>query len=220
MVIGAGGIGGHVTLALAAAGVGTIRLFDHDRIDGTNLARQTLFTASDIGASKAQITARRVLAQNPDCKIQAIEARADETSLAEFAAEVDCIIDASDNFATRFAVNRVAVAHAVALVTGSAIRWEGQFAAFGPDYKTSPCYACMYSPDDESLEDCQGAGVLASLPGTIGQCLATETIALLTGKSRPHQLTIWDARHASVAQLKVSKRSSCGVCSPRNTPQR
>ncbi|MEL7310558.1 MAG: HesA/MoeB/ThiF family protein [Pseudomonadota bacterium] len=213
LIVGVGGIGGHVALALAAAGVGNLTLADFDRIDLTNLARQTLFSASDIGHPKVEIAATVIRERCPDCSVETLDERIDEFMLAERFNSVTCVADASDNFATRFAINRAAVAHSIPLISGSAIRWEGQVALFGPHYEQDPCYACVYSADDESLEDCQGAGVLASVPGTIGQFMATEVLAYLSGQTRTPAMTVWDARAGRMTQLALNKRADCPVCS-------
>lgn len=206
-------------MALSAAGVGRLTLADFDRIDITNLARQTLFCASDVGRSKVAVAAEVIGARYPDCDVQTLDARIDETMLGKHLAGINCIADASDNFSTRFAINRAAVAHQLPLVSGSAVRWEGQVALFGPNYCRDPCYACVYRSDDESLEDCQGEGVLASVPGTIGQIMATEVIALLTGQARTPALTIWDARSGRMTQLALDKRGDCSVCSPDHSEE-
>lgn len=212
LLVGVGGIGGHVALALSAAGVGRLTLADFDHVDNTNLARQTLFSADDIGKPKVEVAARVLRERYPDCGIGTIDARIDEPTLENHLDGIDCIADASDNFATRFSINRVAVSRSLPLVSGSAIRWEGQVATFGPNYDSDPCYACVYSPDDESLDDCQGAGVLASVPGTIGQIMATEIIATIVGQPRTPLMTVWDARAGRIAQLALNKRTNCPVC--------
>lgn len=212
LLIGVGGIGGHTAMALAAAGIGTLTLVDFDRVDETNLARQILFSSDDVGASKAEVAQRRLRQINPEIRIRASQQRADSHCLDELCNQVDVVIDASDNFATRFAINAAAVRHGITLVSGSAIRWEGQVATFGPDYTSSPCYRCVYSPDDENLQDCQGEGVLASLPGMIGQALANEVLAQLVGLQRPPMMTLVDAQSGATSQLKIQKNSTCPVC--------
>lgn len=211
-LIGVGGIGGHTAMALAAAGIGTLTLIDFDRVDETNLARQILFSRDDIGASKTEVARRRLRQINPEIQIHASQQRADSHCLDELRDPVDVVIDASDNFATRFAINAAAVRHGIALVSGSAIRWEGQIATFGPDYTSSPCYRCVYSPNDENLQDCQGEGVLASLPGMIGQALANEVLAQLAGLQRLPIMTLVDAQSGVTSQLKIQKNSTCPIC--------
>ena len=211
-VVGLGGTGAHAAVALAAAGVGNLSLVDFDTVDATNLGRQSWYQPGDIGAEKARTLGQRIHAQNPDCHTDIHVQRADAALLDALARTHDVLVDATDNFASRFAINTAAVRRSCRLVSGSAVRWEGQLASFGPDYASSPCYACLYQPDDESLDDCQGAGVLAPVPGTIGQLMATATLSALLQLEPTRQLTLWDARRGLWRHVALTKNPDCATC--------
>jgi adenylyltransferase/sulfurtransferase len=181
LLIGVGGIGCPAASYLAASGVGHLVLCDFDTVDATNLGRQFLFGPDDIGKPKAAVAAARLAAINPDIEITAVDRRLDDESLARFVDSADVVLDGSDNFATRFQVNDACVAASTCLVSGAAIRLEGQVAEFGPDYSTSPCYRCLYKEADESLENCAGNGVLGPVPGVIGTLMAVEALKFLAG---------------------------------------
>ncbi|MGI9220216.1 MAG: HesA/MoeB/ThiF family protein [Woeseiaceae bacterium] len=214
LLIGVGGIGCAAASYLASSGVGHIVLNDFDTVDETNLGRQVLFGPGDIGESKAQVAAARLLAINPDIRVTVIDERLDSAAMAKAIREVDVVLDGCDNFATRFLVNDVCVAGQCCLVSGSAIRLEGQMAVFGPDYQTSPCYRCLYEDADESLENCAGNGVLAPVPGVIGTLMAVEALKFLAGLDAPRgRLLLYDAGDSSVRAIEISKRSDCPACS-------
>jgi molybdopterin/thiamine biosynthesis adenylyltransferase len=214
LLVGVGGIGCAAASYLASSGVGHILLNDFDTVDETNLGRQFLFGPDDVGQPKAETAARRLATLNPDIQITALPARLDKTSLAHTIDEVDVVLDGSDNFATRFLVNDACVAAGVCLVSGSAIRLEGQIAVFGPDYNSSPCYRCLYQDADESLENCAGNGVLAPVPGVIGTMMAVEALKFLAGIDSPQgELTLYDAGSARFQTVKVSKKEGCPTCS-------
>lgn len=214
LLVGVGGIGCAAASYLASSGVGHILLNDFDSVDETNLGRQVLFGPADVGQSKAETAATRLATLNPDIKITALTARLDETSLAHTIDEVDIVLDGSDNFATRFLVNDACVAAGVCLVSGSAIRLEGQVAVFGPDYDSSPCYRCLYEDADESLESCVGNGVLAPVPGVIGAMMAVEALKFLAGIDSPRgELNLYDAGNGQFQSLTISKREGCPTCS-------
>jgi molybdopterin/thiamine biosynthesis adenylyltransferase len=214
LLVGVGGIGCAAASYLASSGVGHILLNDFDTVDETNLGRQVLFGPDDVGQPKAETAARRLATLNPDIQITALPARLDKTSLAHTIDEVDVVLDGSDNFATRFLVNDACVAAGVCLVSGSAIRLEGQIAVFGPDYNSSPCYRCLYQDADESLENCAGNGVLAPVPGVIGTMMAVEALKFLAGIDSPRgELTLYDAGSSRFQSVKVSKKEGCPTCS-------
>lgn len=214
LLIGVGGIGCAAASYLASSGVGHIVLNDFDTVDETNLGRQVLFGPGDIGDSKAQVAAARLLAINPDIRVTVIDERLDSAAMTKAIREVDVVLDGCDNFATRFLVNDACVAECCCLVSGSAIRLEGQMAVFGPDYQTSPCYRCLYEDADESLENCAGNGVLAPVPGVIGTLMAVEALKFLAGLDAPRgRLQLYDAGDSSIRAIQISKRSDCPACS-------
>ena len=213
LIVGVGGLGCAAATYLASAGTGHLLLCDFDTIDATNLGRQTLYGPADIGKPKATVAAERLLRQNPDIRITAITERLSDAALAEAVDQADIVLDGSDNFATRFHVNDACVEASRCLVSGAAIRLEGQHAVFGPDYETSPCYRCLYSEADESFLDCAGNGVLAPVPGVIGTMMATSALLQLSGLRVPTGvLTLYDATGGGIRSVNVGKRSNCSAC--------
>ncbi len=213
LVIGVGGIGCAAASYLASSGVGHIILNDFDTVDETNLGRQVLFGPDDVGKPKAATAAARLSALNPDVRISILDKRLDPAALATTIANVDIVLDGSDNFATRFQVNDACVSCDCCLVSGSAIRLEGQIAVFGPDYDVSPCYRCLYEDADESLENCAGNGVLAAVPGVIGSMMAVEALKHLAGIKSPRgQLQLYDAGSGSFRSITIAKREGCPSC--------
>ncbi len=210
LIVGAGGIGCAVAQYLAAAGVGRIVLTDFDTVDPTNLARQILYGDDDVGEPKVSVAAERLRVQNPNAVIETIDRRLDGDELAEVVANVDLVLDGSDNFPTRFAVSDACVDAGKTLVSGAAIRLEGQLAVFGPDYDTSPCYRCLYAEADESLENCAGNGVLGPVPGVIGTLMAVEALKLLAGIDvRTGRLWLFDAASGDVHSVAIERRGDC-----------
>ena len=214
LLIGAGGLGNAAAAYLVAAGVGELIVADFDRVDATNLGRQFLFGPSDVGESKVSVLARRLSEINPDTRITEAPIRIDADSVDEPVSGADVVLDGSDNFRTRFVVADACVRHAKALVAGSAIRLEGQVATFGPDYAESPCYRCVYSEADESLEDCAGNGVFSPVPGVVGTLMAVDALKLLAGLpvQRGH-LTLFDAISSEFRSVRVKKSVDCRACS-------
>ncbi|MDH3611798.1 MAG: HesA/MoeB/ThiF family protein [Gammaproteobacteria bacterium] len=213
LLIGIGGIGCAAASHLAASGVGHLLLCDFDTVDVTNLGRQTLYGPDDIGKPKAQRAAAGLARLNPDIRITAITERLDDVALANAVHQANVVLDGSDNFATRFQVNDACVAASTCLISGAAIRLEGQLAEFGPDYDTSPCYRCLYKEADESLENCAGNGVLGPVPGTIGTIMAIEALKFLAGiESRRGVLRLFDALSGELRSVVVAKRDDCPAC--------
>lgn len=213
LLIGIGGIGCATAMYLASSGVGRLLLSDFDTIDETNLGRQVLYTPNDLGELKADVAAERLRIINPNIKIDTIAERMSGSRLHDAVDEVDVVLDGSDNFATRFQVSDACVAANRPLVSGAAIRMEGQIAVFGPDYSISPCYRCLYSEADESLESCAGNGVLSPLPGVIGSMMAVEALKLLAriGPAAP-RLHLYDAAATEFRSVAIRKRKECGSC--------
>ena len=213
LIVGVGGIGCAAASYLASSGVGKLTLNDFDTVDATNLGRQILFTPDDVGANKASTAAARLAAMNPDIQIDVAAERLDADAMAAAVTNADVVMDGSDNFATRFLVSDACVAAATCLVSGAAIRLEGQVAIFGPDYTTSPCYRCLYEDADESLDNCAGNGVLAPVPGVVGTMMAVEALKQIVGLPSPRgRLQLYDAGDGSFRGVAVAKRPACVSC--------
>ncbi len=212
LVIGAGGTGCAAATTLGAAGLGTLTLVDFDRVDASNLARQALYAPGDVGRDKVEVAATRLLAQNAGIRVIPRGVRLAGSELEAAVDAADVVLDCTDNFASRFTLNLACVATGTALVSGSALRWEGQVAVFGPDYASGPCYRCLYEDDDENLDDCQGAGVLGPLPAVIGAAMAVEAMKVVTGSGTPTRLSLYDAKTGDWRQLHVGKRAGCPAC--------
>jgi adenylyltransferase/sulfurtransferase len=214
LIIGLGGIGCATASYLACAGFGQLLLCDFDTVDETNLGRQTLYGPSDIGQLKAVRAASRLAAMNPDVRLTEIPDRLSDAALLEAVSMSDVVLDGCDNFATRFQVNAAAVRQSKLLVSGAAIRLEGQLAVFGPDYRESPCYRCLYQDADESLENCSGNGVLSPVPGVIGTMMAVEALKAAVGLTvETGRLSLYDATSTEWRKLRIGKRRNCSGCS-------
>jgi len=211
------GAQGQERIAAASAlvvGVGDLVLLDFDTVDATNLGRQVLFGPGDIGEAKASIAADRLLQQNPGIRIQAMTDRLDDGALRDAVANAGVVLDCTDNFATRFQVSDACVETGRCLVSGSAIRFEGQLAVFGPDYTKSPCYRCLYTEADESMLDCAGNGVFAPVPGVIGTMMAVEALKFLAGLDSPRgALHLYEGDSGRFHTVKIPKRADCPACS-------
>ncbi|MEM7492716.1 MAG: HesA/MoeB/ThiF family protein [Pseudomonadota bacterium] len=214
-IIGAGALGGPCALYLAAAGVGQIELWDDDLVDRSNLQRQVQFSEADIGQPKVKVLAERLRAQNPAVQVMEQYQRFDsETVLAG-----EILIDASDNFATRFALDDMAHRTGRYLVSGAASRWSGQVAVFASGIdQTSPCYRCFVPEEPPEAEACDEVGVLGALTGTIGTAMALETLKLITGagKTLVGRLQIHDALQSSVRTVSLRKDPQCPTCKPKH----
>jgi adenylyltransferase/sulfurtransferase len=213
LLIGLGGIGCAAASYLVSSGVGHILLSDFDTVDETNLGRQTLYGPADIGKLKVLSAASRLANMNPDVRLTEIPDRLDDDALAEVVGRADIVLDGCDNFATRFQVSDACVNKRRVLVSGAAIRFEGQLAVFGPDYDQSPCYRCLYEDADESLDNCAGNGVLAAVPGVIGTMMAVETLKYFAGmQSGSPALNLYDAVTGDWQKLRINKRGNCPAC--------
>jgi molybdopterin/thiamine biosynthesis adenylyltransferase len=215
LVIGTGGLGSPVALYLAASGVGLLTLCDHDNVDLTNLQRQIVHRTGSIGRPKVE-SARETLAHiNPEVKVTALRERVDAARIDALTAEHDLVVDASDNFATRHAVNRACVRHRRPLVSGAAIRFDGQVAVFDLRDPRSPCYACLF-PEHAESEDvrCAVMGVFAPLVGIIGSVQAAEALKLLAGAGEPltGRLLLLDGLAMEWRSVRLKKDPRCGVC--------
>jgi adenylyltransferase/sulfurtransferase len=217
LIIGAGGLGSPAALYLAAAGVGTLTIADDDHVDRSNLQRQILHSQSDLGRPKVESARDRLQAINPDCRVIAIPQRLEKLMLEQEVKEADLVIDGSDNFATRFAVNAACFALGKPLVSGAAIRMEGQVSVFDPRQSSSPCYRCLYRDGEEQQETCAENGVLAPVVGIIGSLQALEAIKLLTGTGEAMigRVMLFDGNHMEFRTLKLKRDPGCPVCQQR-----
>ena len=216
LIIGVGGLGSPVAMYLAASGVGQLTLVDFDTVDLTNLQRQIIHDTPGIGMSKTASARERLHALNPDCHLITVDRQLQPEEIANQVAAADVVIDCSDNFATRFAVNDACVAAGTPLVSGAAIRMEGQITVF-PGAPGSPCYRCLYPADTQLDETCSANGVLAPLVGIIGSIQATEAIKILTGAGTTlsGRLLLLDALHMEWRSLVVRADPACPVCGNR-----
>ncbi|HLS85164.1 MAG TPA: molybdopterin-synthase adenylyltransferase MoeB [Burkholderiales bacterium] len=216
-VVGAGGLGCPATLYLAAAGIGRLTIADADEVDLTNLQRQILYRPESIGRRKVDEAARALHGLNPEVRIEKLPRRLGEADFDALVAEHDVVLDCSDNFATRHALNRACVRRRRALVAGAAIRFDGQLMVFDLSRTDSPCYACLFPEAGETEElRCAVMGVLAPLTGIIGALQAAEAIKLLTGAGEPARgrLLAIDAKSAQWRSIRVRKDPGCAVCAP------
>lgn len=213
LIIGLGGLGSPAAMYLAAAGVGELVLVDFDQVDLSNLQRQIIHTTESIGLPKVESARRSLAAINPECQIHCINQQLEGEALAEQVAKADLIIDASDNFATRFALNEASVAAQTPLISGAAIRMEGQVSVF-TGTPGDPCYRCLYGDSIEVEQTCSENGVLAPVVGIIGSIQAVEAIKVLTGAGTPlkGRLLILDALQMQWRSLKLSADPDCPVC--------
>ena len=215
MILGSGGLGCPVALYLGSAGVGHLTLVDDDQIELANLQRQIGFQQSWLGDSKAERLAERVRAINPEITVNAVNRRVDGDDLAQLVADATLVLDCTDNFNTRFALNRASVAAGVPLVSGAAIRGEGQLSVYDPRNPESPCYHCLYEEQGNEDLTCSEAGVIAPLVGMIGSAQAMEAIKVIAQVGSPlvGRLLILDAWQMQWREMKLLKDPDCPVCS-------
>jgi molybdopterin-synthase adenylyltransferase len=214
LIIGLGGLGSPTAMYLAAAGVGTLDLVDFDRVDLTNLQRQIIHTTEGIGQLKVESARSSILALNPETEVNVYPDKLDEKALAVLIQKADVVLDGTDNFTTRFAINKACHQHQTPLVSAAAIRMEGQVSVFSGQPGT-PCYHCLYANEGEMDESCSANGVLAPLVGIIGSIQATEAIKVLTGsgKSLEGRLLLLDALQMEWRSIKLKQDPACPVCS-------
>lgn len=215
LIIGAGGLGSPVALYLGSAGVGRITVVDHDVVDETNLQRQIAHNLARVGHPKAESIVDAIAAINPDVRVMPIVQRADEALLNELIAQVDVVLDCTDNFATRHAINRACVKHRKPLVSGAAIRMDGQLSVFDARISGNPCYACVF-PESTDLEEtrCATMGVFAPLVGIVGTMQAAEALKLLAGLGSrlTGKLLMLDGRDLAFTEIALPQNPQCAVC--------
>jgi molybdopterin-synthase adenylyltransferase len=215
LVVGAGGLGSPVAMYLAASGVGTLTICDFDEVDLTNLQRQIIHTTQSVGINKALSAQQAIFELNPEVTVNTVQQKSTESEMATLVAQADVVVDCSDNFATRYALNRLCYQHKTPLVSGAAIRFEGQISVFDFRNANSPCYHCLY-PDVGSDQEmrCADNGVFAPLVGMIGTAQAAEVLKLLMniGESLQGRLLLLDALTAEWRAIKLARDSNCAVC--------
>ncbi|MEJ6006889.1 HesA/MoeB/ThiF family protein [Paucibacter sp. AS339] len=223
LIIGAGGLGSPAALYLGTAGVGHITLVDDDTVDLTNLQRQIAHTEARVGSPKVESAAQAMRAINPELTLRCVQARADAALLDRLVGEADVVLDCSDNFSTRHAINRACVAHAKPLVAGAAIGFDGQISVYDSRRAEAPCYACLFPPDSQMEEvRCATMGVFAPLVGIIGCMQAAEALKLLMGlpTSLAGRLQMLDARRMEWSEIGVQRDPHCCVCqTPGPSPE-
>jgi molybdopterin-synthase adenylyltransferase len=215
LIIGMGGLGAPASMYLAAAGVGTLAISDFDRVDLSNLQRQIIHSTLDIDKPKVESAKECLTALNPTIRIEVLGRQLDAGELSCEVGAADVVIDCSDNFATRFAVNRACVTSRTPLVSGATIRFEGQISVFDLRDPQNPCYNCLYPELDELAESCTRSGVIAPLTGIIGSMQALEAIKLITTAGEPltGRLLLLDALRMEWTSLKLPKNPGCPTCS-------
>jgi molybdopterin/thiamine biosynthesis adenylyltransferase len=217
LIVGAGGLGSPAALYLASAGVGHISLIDHDHVDVTNLQRQIAHSQARVGQLKVASLQAAMQAINPEVRVTCYSQKADAALLALCMSSVDVVLDCTDNFETRQLINRACVQFAKPLVSGSALRFDGQMAVYDTRQADAPCYACVFPPTQSFEEErCATMGVLAPLVGVIGSMQATEALKLLSGmgSSLQGKLMMFNAQHMEWQTMSTARNLKCSVCSP------
>ncbi|MDD5030301.1 MAG: molybdopterin-synthase adenylyltransferase MoeB [Rhodoferax sp.] len=215
LIIGAGGLGSPVALYLGSAGVGRLTVVDNDHVDLTNLQRQIAHTQQRVGSLKVTSIRTAVAQLNPGVEVHAIAERADAARLDTLVAQADVVLDCCDNFVTRHAVNTACVAHRKPLVSGAAIRFDGQVCVYDGRDDTSPCYACIFPPQAELEETrCATMGVFAPLVGIVGSIQAAEALKLISGAGEPliGRLLMIDGRAMAFTEVRLQRNPTCPVC--------
>ncbi len=218
LVIGAGGLGSPAALYLGSAGVGHITIVDHDTVDATNLQRQIAHTLDRVGQPKAESVRTAIAQINPDPQVQVVTQRADEALLDTWVPQADVVLDCTDNFVTRQAINAACVRHGKPLVSGAAIRMDGQVSVYDTADAQGPCYACIFPPDQMPEETrCATLGVFAPLVGIVGTVQAAEALKLLSGMGSQlaGRLLMLDGRALSWTDIRVGRDPACPVCGTR-----
>lgn len=213
LIIGMGGLGSPVAMYLAAAGIGRLIISDFDQVEDSNLQRQIVHRVQDIGELKALSAKRTIHEINPTCEVETIDWELDDDELEAYLQKSDIVLDCSDNFPTRFAINRVSVLTNTPLVSGAAIRFEGQIASYIPD-SLGPCYQCLYKKQFENTETCALEGVLSPIVGVIGTMQALQAILILTGNTENinGKLLLFDGLNMEWQKIQIPQNPNCEVC--------
>ena len=215
LVIGAGGLGSAAAPYLAAAGVGRITLMDHDAVELTNLQRQIMHAESSVGKSKVASGKEFLERLNSTIQIETIQAKATSSLLDELLPSVDVVLDCTDNFSTRHLINTACVKNKTPLVSGSALKFDGQVSVFDPRNPKSPCYACIFSPDEQFEEvSCSSMGIFSPLVGIIGAMQAAQALQVLIGfgETLVGRMLLWNGRTTQIDEIRISRNDECSVC--------
>ena len=214
LIIGLGGLGSPASMYLCSAGVGTLTLVDFDNVELSNLQRQIVHTTDDIGSLKVKSAQATLNAINPDTSINTIDYKLDDTKLSEEVIKHDIVLDCSDNFNTRFAINRACVKHKVPLVSAAAIRFEAQMSVFDSRQENSPCYRCLYDETSHTDQTCTANGVIAPLLGIVGSIQALEAMKVIMeiGETMVGKLMLIDSLNLEWHIAKLNKDQHCPVC--------
>jgi molybdopterin/thiamine biosynthesis adenylyltransferase len=219
LIIGAGGLGSAAAPYLAAAGIGKITLVDHDQVELTNLQRQIMHTQISIGKTKVESGKQFLQSLNPALTINAIAEKASEDLLNRLLPTAHLVLDCTDNFAARQLINQACFIHKIPLVSGSALKFDGQLSVFDSRNKTSPCYACLFSPDEQFEEvSCASMGIFSPLVGIIGAMQAAQALQVLIGFGQPlvGRMLLWNAINTQIDEIRVARNAACQVCGPQN----
>ena len=215
LVIGAGGLGSAAAPYLAAAGIGHITLIDHDTVELTNLQRQIMHTEGSIGESKVASGKDFLQRLNSDIQIETIQSKANAALLDDLLPSVDIVLDCTDNFSTRHLINAACVRHRVPLVSGSALKFDGQVSVFDPRNSASPCYACIFSPEEKFEEvSCASMGIYSPLVGIIGAMQAAQALQVLIGFGEPlvGRMLLWNGQTTQIDEIRIGRNPDCLVC--------
>ncbi len=214
LIVGAGGLGSPASMYLAASGIGHISLYDDDKVDLSNLQRQIAHHTADIGADKAISTRETLQRLNPEVKVDAVNMRLEGDKLMIEVAQADVVLDCSDNFTTRFAINKACIIHKKPLVSGAAIRFEGQVSVFTPGSDNSPCYNCLYNDDGNEQQNCATNGVIAPITGIVGSIQALEAIKLIIGAGEvlSGRLLLIDGLTLNIRTMQFKRNPQCPTC--------
>jgi len=214
VIVGLGGLGSPAAMYLATAGIGKLTLIDDDQVDQSNLQRQIIHNKNSIGKNKVTSAKETINALNSDCSVSTIDKRLNEEEFEHLLSDVNALVDCCDNFETRFLLNRVCFKTKTPLVSGSAIRWEGQLTTFTMQENT-PCYQCLYDDNSSTDQTCAQNGVVGPVVGIIGSMQALEAIKVITGAGELciGELTLFDGLDMSFHKIKYTKKDECPVCS-------
>ena len=217
-IIGIGGLGSPVALYLASSGIGKLSLIDFDSVDLSNLQRQIIHDTDHLGTTKVSSAQGKLAALNPGTSVQVYAEKLSDLEISALIKEVDAVVDCTDNFATRLTINQACVQHQVPLISGAAIRMEGQLMVYDPSIANAPCYACLYQNTAELDLNCATTGVAAPLVGIIGSMQAMETLKILVGFGEPvtGSLLIFDAANTQWQRFRVTRRADCPACGDQN----
>jgi adenylyltransferase/sulfurtransferase len=220
LIIGMGGLGSPSAMYLAAAGIGGLIISDFDVVEESNLQRQIIHQTKNIGDLKAHSARETILEINPECQVEMIDRQLDDEELEQKIQQADIVLDCSDNFPTRFAVNRFCVKNATPLVSAAAIRLEGQILSYIPD-SDGPCYQCLYSGEYENAQTCEMEGVLGPVVGVMGTLQALQALLIITGNSEEivGKLQLFDGLNMQWQQVQIPRNPKCPACSSRGSSE-